>query len=132
MAKGEGVKVKESQGKMVEVLDQQDKGKLEVSLKLKEFQKEQQEITKRLFELLSKGKELRIKDLKSMLRKSQAEHKDRLVQQEERKVEVKKRRGEIRDMLVKFKNKRKGLAKSRRTNSVKTIPPVNLQTESKG
>ena len=132
MAKGKGIKVKESQRTMAKILAQQDKRKLEVSLKLKEFQKEQQEMTKRLFELLSKGRELRIKDLKSMLREFQVEHKDRLAQQEERKVGAQKRREKVRGMLVELKNKRKDSVKSWKTNSVKAIPPVSLQAESKG
>ena len=116
LANGEGVGVKESQKLMVEILAQQDKRKQEVISKLKDFQKEQQEMAKRLLELLSKGRELRIKDLKSMLREFQAEHKERIAQQEERKVEVQKRRGEVHGMLVEFKKKRKESVKSWRTN----------------
>jgi len=124
LAKGEGVQVKESQKLMVELLTQQDKRKQEVASKLREFQKEQQEMTKRLLELLSKGRGLRIKDLKAMLREFQVQHKERLVHQEERKVEVQKRKEEVHGMLVKFKKKRKESVKSRRANSVKAIHPT--------
>jgi hypothetical protein len=129
LANGEGVGVKESQKLMVEILAQQDKRKQEVISKLKDFQKEQQEMAKRLLELLSKGRELRIKDLKSMLREFQAEHKERIAQQEERKVEVQKRRGEVHGMLVEFKKKRKESVKSWRTNSLKAIPPLRKAEE---
>ena len=129
LANGEGVGVKESQKLMVEILAQQDKRKQEVISKLKDFQKEQQEMTKKLLELLSKGRELRIKDLKSMLREFQAEHKERIAQQEERKVEVQKRRGKVHGMLVEFKKKRKESVKSWRTNSLKAIPPLREAEE---
>jgi len=114
----------ESQKLMVELLTQQDKRKQEVASKLREFQKGQQEMTKRLLELLSKGRELRIKDLKAMLREFQAQHKERLALQEERKVEVQKRKEGVRGMLVEFKKKRKESVKSRRVNSVKAIPHI--------
>ena len=107
-----------------QILVQQDKRKLEVSLKLKEFQKEQKEMIQRLQELLVKGKELRIKDLQLMLREFDVHRKGRLVRQEERKIEGQRRRGEVRDMLVDFKKKRKDSVKSWRTNPPKANPPV--------
>ncbi len=124
IANGEGVGVKESQKLMVEILAQQDKRKQEVISKLKDFQKEQQEMAKRLLELLSKGRELRIKDLKSMLKEFDAEHKERRAKHEERKVEVQKRRGEVHGMLIEFKKKRKESIKSWETNSPRGISPV--------
>ncbi len=107
MANGQGVEIKESKELISQILAQQDKRKLEVSLKLKEFQKEQKEMTQRLLELLVKGRNLRIKDLKLMFKEFDAQHKGRVAQQEERKVEVKKRKEEVRGMLVDFKKKRK-------------------------
>ena len=132
LANGQGVEVKESKELINQILAQQDKRKLEVSLKLKEFQKEQKEMTQRLMELLAKGKELRIKDLKSMLKEFGIQHKERLAQQEERKIEVQKRKEKVRGMLVEFKKKRKESVKSWRTNLPKAIPPVSPQAESKG
>ncbi len=107
LANGQGVEIKESKELISQILAQQDKRKLEVSLKLKEFQKEQKEMIQRLLELLAKGKELRIRDLKLMFKEFDAQHKGRLAQQEERKVEAKKRKEEVRCMLVDFKKKRK-------------------------
>lgn len=132
LAKGEGVKVEESQRTMVEILAQQDKRKLEVSRKLKEFQKGQIEMTQRMLELLAKGKELRIRDLKSMLKESDTQHKERQARQNERKVEVRKRKEKVRGLLVEFKKKRKEQVLSWRANFPKAIPPVNPQAESKG
>lgn len=109
-------RIKESQRTMADVLVQQDKRKLEVSLKLKEFQKEQREMTQVLLELLAKGRNLRIKDLKSMLKEFDIQHKQRLALKAERKTEVQKRKGDIRDLLAEFKKKRRNLIKKWRIN----------------
>jgi len=132
IANGQGVEVKESKELINQILAQQDKRKLEVSLKLKEFQKEQKEMIQRLLELLAKGKELRIKDLKSMLKEFDVQHKERLARQVERKIEVQKRRGEVRGMLVEFKKKRKDSGKNWRTNSPKANPSVRKAEEANG
>ncbi len=129
LANGQGVEVKESKELIGQILAQQDKRKQEVSLKLKEFQKEQKEMIQRLQELLAKGKELRIKDLQLMLREFDVHRKGRLVRQEERKIEGQRRRGEVRGMLVEFKKKRKELVKSWRTNLPKAIPSVRKAEE---
>ena len=129
IAKGEGVLVKESKEVMVELLTQQDKLKREVVLKLKELQKDQQEMTKMLLELLSKGRGLRIKDLKTMLKEFEAQHKERIVQRAERREEVRERKKEIHSMLVEFKKKRKDSVKSRRINSHNAIPSVRKEKE---
>jgi len=99
LARGEAQRVKKFQGMIKEILTKQDERKDEVTSKLKEFQKEQQEMAKRLKELLDKGRELQIKDLKLMLKEFKAQRKERLVCQEERKKEV-------RSMLVDFKKER--------------------------
>ena len=78
-----------------EVIAKQDARKEEVSFKLKEFQKEQQEMAERLKALLTKGRELRIKDLKEMLQEFRVQHKERLVHQIERRKEVNKTLGRI-------------------------------------
>lgn len=129
---GQGVEVKESKELISQVLAQQDKRKLEVSRKLKEFQKDQIEMTQRLLELLAKGKELRIKDLKLMLKEFDSQHKERQAQQDERKVEVKKRKEDVRRLLIGFKKKRKEQLLSWRANFPKAIPSVSPQAESKG
>jgi hypothetical protein len=131
LANGQGVEIKESKELIGKILVQQDKRKQEVSLKLKEFQKEQKEMTQRLQELLAKGKELRIKDLKLMLREFDVQHKERLARKVERKIEVQKRKGEVRGMLVEFKKKRKDSVKSWRTNLPKANPPVRKAEEAK-
>ena len=97
--KGEAERVREFQVHIKEILAQQEKRRKEVTSKLEEFQKEQQEMAKRLKELLAKGNELRIKDLKSMLKEFEGQRKERLTRQEER-------RKEVRDLLGEFKEER--------------------------
>ena len=97
LAKGDVQRVKEFQEMIKEVLVNQDARKEEVSSKLKEFQKEQQEMAKGLKALLAKGRELRIKDLKEMLQEFRAQHKERLAQQIERREEVNKMLGRAKD-----------------------------------
>ena len=93
LAQGDVQRVKEFQGMTKEILANQDVRKEEVSFKLKEFQKEQQEMAKGLKALLAKGRELRIRDLKSMLQEFRTQHKERLARQIERGREVNKMLG---------------------------------------
>lgn len=88
LAKGQVQRAKEFQTVIKDILAKQEKRKQEAIFRLKEFQKNQQEMAKRLKELLAKGRELRIKDLKSMLAKFKIQHKERIAQQKERKKEV--------------------------------------------
>ena len=99
LTKGEAVRVKEFQAIIKEILARQDERKDEVASGLKDFQKAQQEMAKRLKELLAKGSELRIKDLKSMLKEFQSQHKERIACQEER-------RGEVKNLLGGFMKER--------------------------
>jgi hypothetical protein len=97
---GDVGKVKEFQSIIKELLIQQEKKKEKVTLRLKEFQQEQVQIISRAKELLAKGEQLRVKDLKQMLMEFRMQHKERIEQKLERKKEV-------NNMLVNFKNKRK-------------------------
>ncbi len=105
LTRGDVQRVKEFHEMIKEILANQDARKEDVTFKLKEFQKEQQEMAKRLKELLAKGGQLRIKDLKSMLQEFSTQHKDRLAHHEERRQEVNK-------MIGTFKQERKGAAKN--------------------
>ena len=99
LSEGEAQRVKEFQEMIKEILAKQDERKNEVTFRLKEFQKEQQEMIKRLKGLLAKGRELRIRDLKSMLMEFKGQHEGRIAIQKERK-------GEVLSMLGDFKKKR--------------------------
>lgn len=95
LAGGEAERVKEFQALMKGTFAGQDERKNEVTSMLKEFQKEQQEMSTRLKELLAKGRDLRIRDLKLMLKAFKAQHEERIIRREER-------REEIRSMLSDF------------------------------
>ncbi len=98
-------RVKEFQVMVKDILANQEIRKEETIAKLKEFQKEQQEMAKRLKELLTKGNRLRIKDFKEMLQEFKARQKERLTYRVERRQEVNK-------MLGIFKQKRQESAKN--------------------
>jgi len=129
IANGQVLKAKEPlKNTLTQILIQQDKRKQEVASKLKEFQKEQREMTEKLFSLLAKGKDLRIRDLKAMLKEFEIQHKERLSRQVERKEEVQKIKEAARSMLDEFKKKRLESAKSWQWRQ-KTISPAPLATE---
>ena len=96
LAKGDVQRAKEFQEMINEILANQDARKEEVSSKLKEFQKEQQEMAKGLKALLAKGRELRLRDLKSMLQEFRTQHNERLARQIERTKDVNKMLGRIK------------------------------------
>ena len=85
---GEAQRIKEFQKMIKEILVRQEERRDQVTSRLKEFRKEQKLIASKLRELLAKGRDLRIKDLKTMLRDFRAQSKERLDRQEERKSEV--------------------------------------------
>jgi hypothetical protein len=85
LAKEDTKRVREFQTVIKDILSEQEERKLEAVFRLKEFQKGQHEMAKRLKELLAKGSELRIKDLKSMLAEFKSQHKERTARQKERK-----------------------------------------------
>ena len=99
LARGEVGRVKEFQRMIKGILARQDARREDVTSNLKGFQNEQQEMAKRLKELLSKGNNLRIKDFKTMLKEFKNQHQERIVCREER-------REKVRSMLGEFKKKR--------------------------
>lgn len=127
IAKGEAKRLKGFQEMIKKILSKQEERKEEITSRLKEFQKEQQLLAARLKELLAKGKELRIRDFKSMLKKFNAQRKELISHQEER-------REMVHDLLEAFKTKRIEAVESwrfgqkkmseRRNNSSKIIHSV--------
>lgn len=67
LARGEALRVREFQALLKDILARQDERKAGVTARLKEFQEEQKALALRLKALLTKGRELRIRDLKAML-----------------------------------------------------------------
>ena len=100
LARGETKRLKEFQLSIKGILARQDERKTQVVSSLKEFQKEQVEITEKFKELLAKGRQLRIKDLREMLNDFKAQREKRLLHQ-------KKRKEEVAQMLDSFKEARK-------------------------
>jgi len=92
-------RIHEFHGMLKDILREQEERKAEVTARLKMFQKEQGELSHTLGELLSKGKELRIRDLKTMLREFGDQSKERIVHRQERKENV-------QAMLREFREKR--------------------------
>jgi len=99
LTEGQAEKVKELQTLIEKILSKQNESKNEVTSKLKEFQQGQQQTSKMLRELLTKGEKLRIKDFKEMLVEFEKLRERRIACQGQRRREVK-------DMLGKFKAKR--------------------------
>jgi hypothetical protein len=81
-------RVKEFHHMLQDILSKQEERKKEVSAKLKTCQQEQSELSCTLIELLSKGRDLRTKDLKEMLRQFGARSTERAIQHRERKEDV--------------------------------------------
>ncbi|MBS3905444.1 MAG: hypothetical protein KGZ49_00285 [Syntrophaceae bacterium] len=94
LSEGEAQRVKEFQQMIKEILAKQTERKDEVISKLKEFKKEQKVLASKLKELLAKGRDLRIRDFKKMLKEFKGHHEERLARQEERKLEVRQLLGE--------------------------------------
>ena len=80
LVRGEVQRIKKFQILIKEILARQDERKEEVTSKLKEFQRERKNLALRLKGLLSKGRELRINDLKLMLREFKSRHRERISQ----------------------------------------------------
>ena len=97
---GESHKIKKLHALIRRILSKQEERKNEVSSKLIEFQKEQQNITSQFKEFLTKENELRIRDFKIMLKEFKLQREKRLALQRERKEDVAK-------MLSGFKIARK-------------------------
>lgn len=97
--RGEGERIKEFEGLIRDIFSEQEERKGKVISMLKDFQRDQQEIGKGLEDLLTKGRDLRIRDLKSMIKKFKLQQKERITRQGER-------RDEVISLLDKFKKER--------------------------
>lgn len=81
-------RVKEFHQMLQDILKKQEERKVEVTAKLKAYQKEQSELSCTLAGLLSRGRDLRTKDLRLMLRQFEARSRERAIQHRERKEDV--------------------------------------------
>jgi len=78
------------------LLKKQEERKAEVAARLRMLQNEQSDLSRSLAELLSKGRELKIRDLKTMLRRFEARSGERALQCRERREIVQKMFGVFR------------------------------------
>lgn len=88
LARGEDERVQEFQVLMKNILFGQEKRREELSSTLKEFQRQQRDLAVKLRELLAKGKGLRIRDFKLMLKEFSTQREERLLIQAKRKEKV--------------------------------------------
>jgi len=78
LARGETKKIKIFQALIKDILSKQEKRKEEIISGLKNFQNQQRDLAIRLKNLLKRGNDLRIRDLKSMLNEFKARGKEML------------------------------------------------------
>lgn len=81
-------RVKEFHQMLQDILTKQEERKMEITTKLKTYQKEQSDLSCTLVELISRGRDLRTKDLKLMLRQFETQSRERVIQHRERKEDV--------------------------------------------
>ena len=101
---------------MKSILDRQSERKEEVVAKLKEFQKEREEMSVELKTLFEGGRNIRIADVKSMIKKFKNQEKERLILQKDRKAEISKKLDDFRkerlEAAMYWKNSDKKIAKT--------------------
>jgi gas vesicle protein len=117
LADGEAAKVTEHHQAITDLFVKQRQRSDTVVTQLKESQKEQQQAAGMLRQLLAKGRELRIKDLKSMLAEFKRQRGQRRMEQGTRREEVQDMREEVQDMLRGFRVQRVEAEQDRRSSS---------------
>ena len=116
---GKTQEIKKLHALIRQILAKQEERKNEMTSKLKEFQKEQQNFTSQFKEFLARGNELRTRDFKIMLKEFKIQREERLVLQKERKEDVAK-------MLTSFKKDReKDTLIFKRTKNINTKQKEN-------
>jgi hypothetical protein len=118
LAGGEPAKVTERHQAITDLFTKQQQHSLDVVAQLKESQQQQQETAGMLRDLLAKGRELRIKDLKLMLAEFGRQRHPRLVQQDQRRERVQERRDGVQDMLREFRVQRVEAEQDRRSQAM--------------
>ncbi|OHB63429.1 MAG: hypothetical protein A2Y76_13395 [Planctomycetes bacterium RBG_13_60_9] len=118
LAGGEAAKITEHHQAITDLFTKQQQRSTDVVTRLKESQKEQQETAGMLRDLLAKGRELRIQDLKRMLAEFARQRRQRYAQQDQRREGVQERREGIQGMLREFRAQRVGTEQDRRSHAV--------------
>lgn len=121
LAKGETQRIKNFQQTFKEIIAKQDERKAEVAAKLKEFQEDQKLLAERLKELLAKGSQLRIRDLKLTLKELNTERGERTAYHQKRREEVSCIRKETRDKLGEFRKERQNTRENRQNSQKRKV-----------
>ncbi len=118
LAGGEAAKVTEHHQAITDLFARQQQHGTDVVARLQESQREQQETAGLLRDLLAKGRELRIKDLKRTLAEFGRQRRERLAQQDQRRGGVQERREGVQGLLREFRAQRVEAEQDRRTQGV--------------
>lgn len=113
LAEGEAAKVTEHHQAITDLFAKQQRHGEDVVTRLKESQKAQQETAGMLKGLLAKGRELRIRDFKSMLAEFKRQRDQRLIEQDQRREEVQDMLRESRTRRVEAEQDRRRRAEDR-------------------
>ncbi len=113
LAGGEVAKATEHHQAITDLFTKQQQCNDDIVTKLKESHEEGQQTAGMLKDLLAKGRELRIKDLKSTLAEFKRQRNQRLTQQEERREEVQDMLRESRVRRVEAEQERRAQAASK-------------------
>jgi archaellum component FlaC len=117
LADGHPAQVTEHHQAITALFTKQQQRSTDVVSQLRRSQQEQQETAGLLRDLLAKGRELRIKDLKGMLAEFRKQRRQRLAQQDQRREGVQERREGVQDMLREFRAQRVGAEQDRRAQA---------------
>lgn len=110
LAKGESLRKKDFASLMEEIIEGKKKREGEVQDMLARFQKEEEEMTKGLKQLLTKDKKIRIKDLKNWLLVVKRGQEERTKEIEEIKAATSFLRKTASEMIGSFKEEREEIA----------------------
>ncbi len=105
LSTGEMERIAEFQEMMKRIIVRQDERRTEVISILKEFQKKQWAMVSGLKDLLAKGRDVRIKDLKTMLEEIRVQQEKRIAGNQERRIEVRTMLDEFNKCRLTFNNK---------------------------
>ncbi|MEI7615945.1 MAG: hypothetical protein WCJ54_04455 [Actinomycetota bacterium] len=118
MIAGDSRRLEEFKDTMKNIMDRQTERKEEVVAKLKEFQREREEMSVELKTLFEGGRNIRIADVKSMIKRFKKQENERLTLQKDRKAGISKKLSDFRkerlEAAMYWKNSEKKIAKTRR------------------
>lgn len=109
---GESLRKKDFDLLIKDIIEKRKEREKDVVRMLEQFKKEEEEMSEGLRQLLSKGKEVRIKDFKKMLTKLRVRQEERESEVEELSRAASHMKKEVAGMLEEFKKEREEMAAS--------------------